>query len=149
MSEERFRWLEQWVADLADIVRTPGSESNVQEIYDTCAELGALPDHVVFNQFCEFGNHLAQWLCTSTALQRVFEHCAAGQVRGEPPRDGLDFGQLRHVADDTASCYRLRQSLTSPPKSVVTTVPSGASWTDVRLSSWLRSATTSSHVAVS
>ena len=39
MSRERFDWLQQWVSDPADIVRTPGTESNVKEIYDKCAEL--------------------------------------------------------------------------------------------------------------
>jgi hypothetical protein len=37
MSAERFRWLERWVLDPADIVRTPGTESNVKEIYDRWA----------------------------------------------------------------------------------------------------------------
>ena len=41
MSRERFDWLEQWVADPSDIIRTPGTESNVKEIYDKCAELAA------------------------------------------------------------------------------------------------------------
>src|SRR4249919_1495738 len=59
MSRERFEWLEAWVTDSDDIIRTPGSESNVKEIYDACAELERDSDNVVLNQFCEFGNHLA------------------------------------------------------------------------------------------
>ena len=43
MSRERFDWLERWVADPADIIRTPGTESNVKEIYDKCAELDRRP----------------------------------------------------------------------------------------------------------
>ena len=43
MSRERFDWLDRWVADPADIVRTPGSESNVKEIYDACAALDRDP----------------------------------------------------------------------------------------------------------
>src|SRR5262249_35719662 len=39
MSRERFDWLKGWVAHPDDIVRTPGTESNVKEIYDRCAEL--------------------------------------------------------------------------------------------------------------
>jgi cysteine synthase len=75
MSAERFQWLEQWVSDPADIVRTPGSESNVKEIYDKCAELERDPGNVIFNQFCEFGNYLAHFACTGPALARVFaEH---------------------------------------------------------------------------
>ncbi|MDQ7857995.1 MAG: pyridoxal-phosphate dependent enzyme [Armatimonadota bacterium] len=73
MSRERFAWLERWVADPADIIRTPGTESNVKEIYDKCAELEREPDTVIFNQFCEFGNHLAHYLCTGRALEHVFE----------------------------------------------------------------------------
>ncbi len=71
MSAERFQWLERWVASTADIVRTPGTESNVKEIYDACAELSRDPASVVFNQFCEFGNYLAHYLCTGTALAHV------------------------------------------------------------------------------
>ncbi|MBD88983.1 MAG: pyridoxal-5'-phosphate-dependent protein subunit beta [Deltaproteobacteria bacterium] len=74
MSRERFEWLEDWVADPSDIVRTVGSESNVKEIYDKCNELDALDDHIIFNQFCEFGNHLVHRVVTGRALQTVFEH---------------------------------------------------------------------------
>ncbi len=73
MSRERFTWLEDWVGDRADIIATPGTESNVKEIYDKCAELSTDPDNVIFNQFSEFGNHLAHYQCTGTALAAVFE----------------------------------------------------------------------------
>jgi cysteine synthase len=73
MSRERFTWLEDWVTDPGDIIRTPGTESNVKEIYDKCAELSADPENVVFNQFAEFGNHLVHYQCTGTALASVFE----------------------------------------------------------------------------
>ena len=43
MSRERFDWLQEWVTDPADIIRTPGTESNVKEIYDKCAELARRP----------------------------------------------------------------------------------------------------------
>jgi DHA1 family bicyclomycin/chloramphenicol resistance-like MFS transporter len=69
MSRERFEWLERWVADPADIIRTPGTESNVKEIYDACAELERDPANVIFNQFSEFGNHLVHELVTGRALQ--------------------------------------------------------------------------------
>jgi len=72
MSEERFRWLADWVSDPDDVIRTPGSESNVKEIYDRCAELARDERNVIFNQFCEFGNHLGHFLCTGTAMERVF-----------------------------------------------------------------------------
>ena len=78
MSRARFEWLERWVVAPADIVRTPGSESNVKEIYDACAELAQDPSNVIINQFSEFGNHLAHWLVTGTALERVSSSLAAG-----------------------------------------------------------------------
>lgn len=73
MSRERFSWLEDWVTGPDDIIRTPGTESNVKEIYDKCAELDADPGNVIFNQFAEFGNHLVHYQCTGTALSAVFE----------------------------------------------------------------------------
>lgn len=76
MSRERFAWLERWVADPADIVRTPGTESNVKEIYDRCAELDRDPGNIVFNQFAEFGNYLGHYLATGRALGHVFETLA-------------------------------------------------------------------------
>jgi hypothetical protein len=45
----------------------------VKEIYDKCAELAADPANVIFNQFAEFGNHLAHYLCTGTAFGAVFD----------------------------------------------------------------------------
>ena len=77
MSRERFAWLEDWVTDPADIIRTPGTESNVKEIYDKCAELARDPANVIFNQFAEFGNHLIHYACTGLALARVFESMRA------------------------------------------------------------------------
>ncbi len=84
MSCERFRWLEEWVADPADIVRTPGTESNVKEIYDECRVLAEDPGNVVINQFSEFGNYLAHYHCTGPAAARVFAHLAE-------ERPGLKF----------------------------------------------------------
>ena len=79
MSRERFEWLERWVTDPADIVATPGSESNVKEIYDACAELAAEPRNVIFNQFSEFSNHAGHYAVTGPALERVFNDYAAAE----------------------------------------------------------------------
>jgi cysteine synthase len=73
MSRARFAWLESWVADPSDIIRTPGSESNVKEIYDACNELALDPANVIFNQFCEYPNHLVHYHATGRAASRVFE----------------------------------------------------------------------------
>jgi cysteine synthase len=79
MSKERFRWLSEWVASPEDVVTTPGTESNVREIYEACDTLADDPANVVVNQFAEFGNHLAHWLCTGRALGAVFEHLRDGE----------------------------------------------------------------------
>src|SRR5262249_4805747 len=72
MSRERFDWLEQWASDPADIIRTPGTESNVKEIYDKCAELARDETNVILNQFSEFANYLIHYHCTGAAFDRVF-----------------------------------------------------------------------------
>ncbi|RMG63480.1 MAG: pyridoxal-phosphate dependent enzyme, partial [Calditrichaeota bacterium] len=56
MSRERFEWLKTLAGE---VIATPGSESNVKEIYDKCWELRRTRnDVVIFNQFEEFGNYL-------------------------------------------------------------------------------------------
>ena len=74
MSRERFDWLEQWVTDPSDIIRTPGTESNVKEIYDTCNALARDPNNVILNQFSEFANYLIHNTCTGQACAKVFSH---------------------------------------------------------------------------
>src|SRR5215207_2674900 len=74
MSQERFDWLQQWVSDPADIIRTPGTESNVKVIYDKCAELARSTDNVILNQFSEFANYLIHYHCTGAAFDSVFSH---------------------------------------------------------------------------
>jgi cysteine synthase len=73
MSRERFEWLSKWVGNESDIIRTPGSESNVKEIYDACADLARDPRNVIINQFCEFGNALVHYRVTGRALRRLFD----------------------------------------------------------------------------
>ena len=73
MSAERFAWLARWVADPADVIRTPGTESNVKEIYDECARLSRDPANIVFNQFSEFGNYLSHFAATGRALERIVD----------------------------------------------------------------------------
>ena len=74
MSKERFDWLDKWVTDPSDIIKTVGSESNVKEIYDKCQELKKDPTNVILNQFCEFGNVHAHYTVTGKALGEVFKH---------------------------------------------------------------------------
>jgi cysteine synthase len=77
MSRERFEWLERWVASPDDVIRTPGVESNVREIYDECKRLATDPTNVILNQFSEYPNHLVHELVTGRALAHVFEALSA------------------------------------------------------------------------
>ena len=70
MSPERFSWLREIGAE---VIATPGCESNVKEIYDMCAELRLDPHNVILNQFDEFGNPFWHYHVTGDALQEVWE----------------------------------------------------------------------------
>ena len=74
MSRERFEWLEEWIADPGDVIRTSGSESNVKEIYDACDELAEDPSNFILNQFTEFANHVGHHEVTSRALEHLYLH---------------------------------------------------------------------------
>jgi cysteine synthase A len=71
MSKERFDWL----ANIAgETIKTPGSESNVKEIFDKCWELRKSgQDLMIFNQFEEFGNYLWHYSVTGHAMEEVLE----------------------------------------------------------------------------
>jgi cysteine synthase len=75
MSRERFEWLR---GIGAEVIATPGCESNVKEIYDKCWELRGDPQNVIFNQFDEFGNPLFHYAVTGPAFQEVFQEVCAG-----------------------------------------------------------------------
>ncbi len=80
MSQERFDWLEAWIADPSDVIRTYGTESNVKEIYDACKVLAEDETNVILNQFSEFSNHLGHYRVTGPALERVFEDTGASNL---------------------------------------------------------------------
>ncbi|MGC9347349.1 MAG: pyridoxal-phosphate dependent enzyme [Anaerolineae bacterium] len=70
MSRERFEWL----ANVSgEVIATPGTESNVKEIFDKCNELKRERGDavVIFNQFDEFGNHLWHYEVTGHAMEEV------------------------------------------------------------------------------
>jgi cysteine synthase len=71
MSQERFDWL----ANIAgETIKTPGSESNVKEIFDKCWELRESgEDLMIFNQFEEFGNYLWHYDITGHAMEEVLK----------------------------------------------------------------------------
>jgi cysteine synthase len=71
MSKERFDWLENVAGE---IIKTPGSESNVKEIFDKCWELRESgEDLMIFNQFDEMGNYLWHYQVTGTALENILK----------------------------------------------------------------------------
>src|SRR5574340_1692952 len=71
MSKERFEWLSKIAGE---VIATPGTESNVKEIFDKCWELRATgEDLVIFNQFEEFGNYLWHYNVTGVAIEEVLK----------------------------------------------------------------------------
>ncbi|MCX6230378.1 MAG: pyridoxal-phosphate dependent enzyme [Bacteroidetes bacterium] len=74
MSKERFAWLKEIGAE---VIATPGCESNVKEIYDKCWDIRKnRKDCVIFNQFDEFGNPAWHYNVTAKAVQEVYHQNA-------------------------------------------------------------------------
>jgi len=71
MNKERFDWLKSMGAE---IYPTPGSESNVKEVFDKSEELKRQnPDEVfVLNQFEDFGNPTWHYAVTGPAMEEIF-----------------------------------------------------------------------------
>lgn len=71
MSKERFDWL---ASVAGETIKTPGSESNVKEIFDKCWELRESgEDLMIFNQFDEFGNYLWHYHITGSAFAEILK----------------------------------------------------------------------------
>ena len=72
MSKERFDWLREIKTD--EIIATPGTESNVKEIYDKCWELRRERGDkiVIFNQFEEFGNSIWHYNMTGGIIDEIY-----------------------------------------------------------------------------
>ena len=82
MSQERFDWLSKVAGE---IIKTPGSESNVKEIFDKCRELRNFGENlVIFNQFDELGNYLWHHEVTGPAMHDALKTIMydGGRVRG-------------------------------------------------------------------
>jgi len=82
MSKERFEWLEKIAGET---IKTPGTESNVKEIFDKCWELRKSgQDLMIFNQFEEFGNYLWHYEITGHAMEEVVKKISrpGDQYRG-------------------------------------------------------------------
>jgi cysteine synthase len=70
MSQERFEWLSEIGAE---IIKTPGCESNVKEIYDKCWEIKETREEaMIFNQFEEFGNSVWHYTVTGAAIDEIY-----------------------------------------------------------------------------
>jgi cysteine synthase len=78
MSKERFSWLKEIGSE---VIATPGTESNVKEIYDKCWELKKNPLNIIFNQFEEFGNPIWHFNVTGPALDDAFKALAVKNER--------------------------------------------------------------------
>ena len=79
MSRERFDWLR---GIGAEVIATPGCESNVKEIFDACWDIRKnRPECVIFNQFDEFGNYLWHYGVTGPAVEEVVQRCG-GRIAG-------------------------------------------------------------------
>ncbi|WP_136798208.1 pyridoxal-phosphate dependent enzyme [Desulfosediminicola ganghwensis] len=69
MSKERFDWLAKVAGET---IKTPGSESNVKEIFDKCWELRQSGDKLmIFNQFDDMGNYLWHYHVTGHAMAEL------------------------------------------------------------------------------
>jgi len=77
MSAERFEKIEGYGAT---VVKTPGSESNVKEIYDKVKELRADKKNRILNQFEEFGNYRFHYDVTGHAALEVAAKIGNGKV---------------------------------------------------------------------
>ncbi len=80
MSRERFEWLKQIAGE---VISTPGTESNVKEIFDACHQIDRErgDDVVIFNQFAELGNYLWHYEVTGNALAEVIAAACANGAR--------------------------------------------------------------------
>ena len=72
MSKERFDWLEKWVEDKNDIIKTTGTESNVKEIYDACNVLEKDKNNDIINQFDEYYNYATHRAITGASFEKSF-----------------------------------------------------------------------------
>ena len=72
MSQERFNWLEKWVENTNDIIKTTGTESNVKEIYDACNELKKDNKNDIINQFDEYYNYAVHRAVTGSSFEKSF-----------------------------------------------------------------------------
>ena len=120
MSRERFEWLKQIGAE---VIATPGCESNVKEIYDKCWEIRRTrPECIIFNQFEEFGNPVWHYHVTGSMIEDILRglpagHRLAGYVSATGSAGTIAAGdrlrvqhpRVRVVATEALQCPTLYQ----------------------------------------
>jgi len=119
MSKERFTWLKEIGAE---VIATPGCESNVKEIYDKCWDIRRnRKDCVIFKQFDEFGNPCWHYNVTAPAVEEVFNSVksAKGQLAAYVSATGSagtigagdylkkQFPKMKIVASEALQCPTL------------------------------------------
>jgi len=77
MSAERFEKIRGYGAD---VIATPGCESNVKEIYDKVNELKQDDSNIILNQFALFGNYRYHHHVTGNAAMELVDELAAKGV---------------------------------------------------------------------
>jgi cysteine synthase len=101
MSRERFDWLGEIGAE---VIATPGGESNVKEIFDVCWEIRRTrSEAVILNQFDEFGNYLWHYGVTGPAVEAAF-----GRIAGPGDRCAAWVGATGSAGTLAAGDYLKR-----------------------------------------
>ena len=77
MSAERFEKIRGYGAE---VIATPGSESNVKEIYDEVGRLRADPNNRILNQFEEMGNYRFHYHVTGNSIAELVVELGLGGV---------------------------------------------------------------------
>ena len=77
MSRERYERIAQYGAE---IVRTPGSEADVKDVFDKVAELAADPMRRPLDQFSEFANYRFHYEVTGSAVSSLAASLGYGRV---------------------------------------------------------------------
>ena len=91
MSRERFEWLREIGTD--EIIATPGTESNVKEIYDKCWDLRRERGDavIIFNQFEEFGNAIWHYQTTGSIIDEIFNKHYSLDSHGDRLSDSMGY----------------------------------------------------------
>jgi cysteine synthase len=77
MSAERFEKIRGYGAE---VIATPGCESNVKEIYDRVNELRKNSENVILNQFEEFGNYRFHYHVTGNSALELCQKIGNGRI---------------------------------------------------------------------